>query len=81
MNPVGVKGHHTCMAVTYSDMAGADPQSICKAAAWSNYNSFARFYRLDAIANSTGEYLPAPLPRPSTFGVGIVYLTKHHFHR
>ena len=36
--PVGVKGHHTHthMAVTYTDMAGADPQSICKSAAWSN---------------------------------------------
>ena len=77
-SPVRVKGHQTCMAVTYADMAGADPQSICKAAAWSNYNMFARCYWLDAITNSIMEfsrrvYLLAPLPRPHTFGVGTIY--------
>ena len=77
-SPVGVEGHYTCIAVTYADMAGADPQSICKATAWSNSNLFAKFYRLDSIANSVMEFgrrvhLPAPLPRPHTIGVGIVY--------
>ena len=43
-----VKGHQTRkMAVTYADMAGADPQTICEAATWRNSNTFARFYQLD----------------------------------
>ena len=55
--PDAVKGHQTRkMAVTYADMTGADPQAICKAAIWQNSNMFARFYRLDAIANSIRSY-------------------------
>jgi len=55
--PDGVKGHQTRkMAVTYADMAGADPQTICEAATWQNTNTFARFYRLDAVANSDAEF-------------------------
>ena len=55
--PEGVKGHQTRkMAVTYADMAGADPLTICEAATWRNSNTFVRFYRLDAVANSAGEF-------------------------
>ena len=51
--PDRVKGHQTHkMAVTYADMAGADPQTICEVATWRNSNMFARFYWLDAVANS-----------------------------
>ena len=44
------------MAVTYADMAGADPQTICKAACWANTCTFAKFYLLDAIANTDAEF-------------------------
>ena len=44
------------MAVTYADMAGADPQTICAAATWSNNCTFAKFCRLDAVANSDAEF-------------------------
>ena len=36
--PEGVKGHLTRkMAVTYADMDGADPQTICEAACWQKH--------------------------------------------
>ena len=55
--PEGVKGHQTPkMAVTYANMVGPDPQTICEAACWANTCMFARFYRLDAVANSDVEF-------------------------
>ena len=55
--PDGVKGHQTRkMAVTYADMAGADPQTICEAKCWANTCTFARFYRLNTVANSDAEF-------------------------
>ena len=55
--PGGVKGHQTRkMAVTYADMAGADPQTSYEAACWASTYTFAKFYRLDAIANSDAEF-------------------------
>ena len=55
--PDGVKGHQTRqMVVTYADMADADPQTICEAATWANTNTFAKFYRLDSVANSDAEF-------------------------
>ena len=63
----GVKGNQTRkMAVTYADMAGADPQTICEAATWQNTNMFARFYRLDSVTNSDTKFgwllYPGPIP-------------------
>ena len=41
----GVKGHQAHkMAVIYADMAGADPQTICAAATWSDTCTFAKFF-------------------------------------
>ena len=55
--PEGVKCHQTHkMAVTYADIAGADPQTICDAATWANTWMFAKFYLLDIIANSDAEF-------------------------
>ena len=55
--PHGVKGHQTQkMAVTYADLAGADPQTICETTTWQSFNTFAKFYRLDSIANSDAEF-------------------------
>ena len=55
--PEGVKGHKMHkMAVTYADMAGADPLTICEAATWRNSKTFIRFYLLDAVANSDAEF-------------------------
>ena len=55
--PDGVKGHQTRkMAVTYADMAGADPQTICQAACMANTWMFATFYWLDTITNSDAEF-------------------------
>ena len=54
-----VEGHQTHkMAVTYmyADMAGADSQTICETACWENTCMFAKFYWLDAIANSDAEF-------------------------
>ena len=49
--PEGVKGYQTCkMAVTYVDMAGVDPQTICEAATWQSTFTFAKCYRLEAVA-------------------------------
>ena len=69
----GVEGHQTRkMAVTYTDMAGADPQTICEAATWRNSNTFAMFYRHDSVANSDTEFrrrvltLAGPLLQPHT---------------
>ena len=44
------------MVVTYADMAGADPQTICEAACWTNTCTFAKLYWLDSIANSDVEF-------------------------
>ena len=55
--PEEVKGHQTHkMAITYADMAGANPQTICKAATWQNSSTFVKFYQLDAVANSDAEF-------------------------
>ena len=52
-----VQGHHTRkMAVTYANMEGPEPQSICNAATWPNSNTFVRFYQLDAVANYDAEF-------------------------
>ena len=37
-------------------MAGADPQTICEAATWQNFNMFAKFYQLDSVTNSDAEF-------------------------
>ena len=53
----GVKGHQTHkMAVTYANMPGADPQTICSAATWQSPCTFAKYYELDFIANSDTEF-------------------------
>ena len=56
--PEWVKGHQTCkMAVTYTDMAGAEPQIIFEAT-WQNTNTFARFYRVEiVVVNSGAEFV------------------------
>ena len=55
--PERVKDHQTHkMAVTYVDMSGANPQTICEAATWQNSNTFAKFYQLDTVANSDAEF-------------------------
>ena len=55
--PDGVKGHQAHkMAVTYADMAGADPRNICDAACWANTGTFAKFYPFDTIALSDAEF-------------------------
>ena len=88
LTPVGVKGDHTRkMAVTYADMAGADPQSICNAATWPNTNTFVRFYRLNTIANSDVEFgrRVLTLAGPSTSAPhcwgGCQIPRKYHFRR
>ena len=61
-------------------MAGADTQTICEASWWTNTCTFAKFYHLDAIANSDAEFarrvlaLAGPMPWPHTAGVGITYM-------
>ena len=53
----GVKGHQTCkMAVTYADMVGADPQTICTATSWQSTSTFAKYYQLDTIANADVKF-------------------------
>ena len=48
--PDGLKGPQTRkMAVTYADMAGVDPQTICEAAYWANSSMFAKFYRMTPL--------------------------------
>ena len=55
--PDGVKGLETRkLVVTYANMAVADRQTICEAPTWRNSNKFAKFYRLDTIANSDAEF-------------------------
>ena len=55
--PEGGKGHQTHkMAVTYTDMAGANRQTICEAAMWQTTSTLAKFYRLDAIANTDTKF-------------------------
>ena len=83
----GVKGHQTYkMAVTYADMAGADPQTICEAATWQNSNTFARFYQLDNIANSDAEFgrrglMLAGSSAPAPYQWGWYHIPrKDHFH-
>ena len=44
------------MAVTNANMAGADPQTICEATCWANTYTFAKFYQLQAVANSDAEF-------------------------
>ena len=72
----GVKGHHAHkMAVTYANMAGGDPQTICSATTWSNTCMFAKFYWLDAVVNSDAEFGRRVLmiASSSTIVAGIVY--------
>ena len=86
--PVGVKGHHTRkMAVIYADMAEDDTQTICNATTWSSTNMFAKFYRVDAVANSDAEFgrrvlmlAGSSTPAPHHWG-GYRITWKHHFHR
>ena len=75
--PEGVKGHQTCkMAVTYADMAGSDPQTICEAATWRNSITFARFYLLDSVANSDAEFGRRVLIHPSAASLGRISHTS-----
>ena len=54
--PDEIKGHQTRkMAVTYADMAGADPQTICAAASWQSPCTFAKYYRLNTVPNSDAD--------------------------
>ena len=43
------------MAVTYADVAGADLQTIRETACLANTGTFAKLYRIDAIANANAE--------------------------
>ena len=53
--PVGVKGHHTRMALTYADMGELTPSPYARLQPGQTL-TFARFYRLDAIAYSMSEF-------------------------
>ena len=82
----GVKSHQTHkMAVTYADIAGADPQIICEAACWANTCTFAKFYRLEAIANSNAKFGRRVLTLAGSSAVapqhwgGYHIPWKHHF--
>ena len=86
--PEGAKVHQAHkMAVTYmywyADMV--DPQTICTAMTWSNNCMFAKFFRLDAIANSDAEFgrrvlMPAGFSIPAPHHLGRYHiLQKSHF--
>ena len=86
LTPVGVKGHHTRkMAVTYADMAGAEPPTICNAATWSSSNTFAKFNRLSAVDNSDAEFgrrvltLTGPTTPAQHHCSGYCIPLKHNF--
>ena len=75
------------MAVTYADMAGADPQTICEAACWANTCMFDKFYQLDAIANSNAAFgrrvlmlASSSTLAPHCWG-GYRITRKHFFHQ
>ena len=86
--PDGVEGHQARkMAVTYADMTGDDAQTICEATCWANTYTFAKFYRLDAIAKSNAEVGRRVLmlagfstPAPHYWG-GYCIPQRHHFRR
>ena len=45
--PEGVQGHPARkMAITYANIAGVDPQTICSVTTWSNNCTFASFISL-----------------------------------
>ena len=74
------------MAVTYTNMAGADAQSICEAACWANTCMFVKFYQFDAIPNSDAEFdrkvlmlASSSVLAPPHWG-GYQIPRKHHFH-
>jgi len=48
--PEGIKGHQTrSQATSWAEMAGVDPDNICKAATWSTQCTFAKHYRLNIV--------------------------------
>ena len=52
-SPHRVKGHQTRkQMVSIVEMAGVDPQLICQDATWASSSNFAKYYRLNLMAEA-----------------------------
>ena len=55
--PLGIKGHQTRkQAVCIAEMAGVDPKIICNAATWAASSTFAKYYRLNIMAEGCSDF-------------------------
>ena len=55
--PQGIKGHQTPkQAVSIAEMVGGDPQLICQAATWASSSTFAKYDRLNLMAEARSDF-------------------------
>ena len=55
--PQGIKGHQTRkQAVSIVEMTGVDPKRICDAATWASSSTFAKYYRLNLMAEARSDF-------------------------
>ena len=55
--PPGIKGHQTRKrVVSIAEMAGVDHKLICDAATWGSSSTFAKYYRLNLMAEASSDF-------------------------
>ena len=53
----GIKGHQTRkQVVSIGEMTGVDPKLICDAATWASSSTFAKYYRLNLMAEARSDF-------------------------